>query len=146
MFYITGTYFFSRWLEFTVGDILWYVLKIWGRVAKFKSENFVPAINLSVWKETGVLNHPSVSTYDKWNFKPQISSIFHFDLASDGRMAHVLSVKTNTLSKVCKLKILGSLVRDELTTLVTYLVFPCFLISQTVSDELILIYTISWRK
>ena len=32
---------------------------------------------------------------------------------------------------------------DALTTLVTYLVFPCFLISQTVSDELILIYTIS---
>ena len=25
--------------------------------------------------------------------KPQISSIFHFDRASDGRMAHVLGVK-----------------------------------------------------
>ena len=30
--------------------------------------------------------------YDKWNFKPQISSIFHFDWVSDGRMAHVLGV------------------------------------------------------
>jgi hypothetical protein len=26
--YITGTYFFSRWPEFTFGDIVWYVLKI----------------------------------------------------------------------------------------------------------------------
>jgi hypothetical protein len=26
--YITGTYFFSQWPEFTVGDILWYVLKL----------------------------------------------------------------------------------------------------------------------
>ena len=25
-----------------------------------------------------------ISTYDKWNFKPQISSIFHFDRVSDG--------------------------------------------------------------
>ena len=36
MFYITGTLFFRRWLEFTVGDILWYVLKLWGREAKFR--------------------------------------------------------------------------------------------------------------
>ena len=34
-----------------------------------------------------------ISTYDKWNFKPQISSIFHFDWVSDGQMAHVLGVK-----------------------------------------------------
>ena len=34
-----------------------------------------------------------ISTYyDKWNLKPQISSIFHFDRVSDGRMAHVLGV------------------------------------------------------
>ena len=33
-----------------------------------------------------------ISTYVKWNFKPQISSIFNFDRASDGRMAHVLGV------------------------------------------------------
>jgi hypothetical protein len=26
--YITGTYFFSRWPEFIVGDIVWYVLKL----------------------------------------------------------------------------------------------------------------------
>ena len=30
-------------------------------------------------------------TYDNLNFKPQILSIFYFDRASDGRMAHVLS-------------------------------------------------------
>ena len=30
---------------------------------------------------------------DTWNFKPQISSIFHFDWVSDGQMAHVLGVK-----------------------------------------------------
>ena len=31
------------------------------------------------------------STYDNWNFKPQISSILHFDWASDGGMAHVFN-------------------------------------------------------
>ena len=36
-----------------------------------------------------------ISTYVKWNFKPQISSIFHFDWVSDGRMAHVLGVKSH---------------------------------------------------
>ena len=30
--------------------------------------------------------------YDKWNFKPQISSIFYFNQVSDGRMSHVLGV------------------------------------------------------
>ena len=33
-----------------------------------------------------------ISTYDNWNFKPWISSIFHFDRASDGWVAHVLGV------------------------------------------------------
>ena len=37
-----------------------------------------------------------ISTYDNWNFKPQISYIFHFDRASDGWMARVLGVKYNT--------------------------------------------------
>ena len=37
----------------------------------------------------------SKKTYDKWNFKPEVSSIFHFDRESDGRMAHVLGVKTS---------------------------------------------------
>ena len=36
MFYITGTYFFSRWPEFTVGDIVWYVLKLWGQLVNLK--------------------------------------------------------------------------------------------------------------
>ena len=39
-------------------------------------------------------NSFGMSTYVKWNFKPQISSIFHFDQVSDGLMAHVLGVKT----------------------------------------------------
>ena len=34
-----------------------------------------------------------LSTYDKWNSKPQISYIFNFDRVSDGRMAHVWNVK-----------------------------------------------------
>ena len=38
-------------------------------------------------------------TYDNWNFKPQISSIFHFDQGHDGQMAHVLGVKENYLCK-----------------------------------------------
>ena len=33
-----------------------------------------------------------ISTYNKWNFKPQILSIFHFDRVSDSRMAQVLGV------------------------------------------------------
>ena len=33
------------------------------------------------------------STSDKWDFKPQISSIFHFYLLSDGGMDYVLGVK-----------------------------------------------------
>ena len=28
-----------------------------------------------------------------WSYKPQISSIFHFDWVSDGQRAHVLGVK-----------------------------------------------------
>ena len=34
-----------------------------------------------------------VSTYYKGMFKPQISSLFHFDWVSDGWMAHMLGVK-----------------------------------------------------
>ena len=29
-------YFFSRWPEFIVSDILWYILKLWGRCANHK--------------------------------------------------------------------------------------------------------------
>ena len=38
-------------------------------------------------------NSCGISTYDNWNFQPQISSIFHFNWASDIRMAQVLGVK-----------------------------------------------------
>ena len=41
-----------------------------------------------------------ISTYDEWNFKPQISSIFHFDRVSDGRMRHVLGVKLESARDV----------------------------------------------
>ena len=34
--YITGTYFFSRWSEFTIGDILWNLLKLWGWLVNLK--------------------------------------------------------------------------------------------------------------
>ena len=34
-------------------------------------------------------NSFDISTYDKWNLKPQISSMFHFDWISDRPMAHV---------------------------------------------------------
>ena len=44
-----------------------------------------------------------IPTYDEWNFKPQISSIFHFDQVSEGRMAHVLSKGTNIFRKNRKL-------------------------------------------
>ena len=30
--------------------------------------------------------------YDKRNFKPQISSIFHFDRVSDSQMARILGI------------------------------------------------------
>ena len=50
-------------------------------------------------------NSYGISTYDNWNFKPQISSIFHFDRVSDGQMAHILSVKwtiSETIHKRCR--------------------------------------------
>ena len=37
-------------------------------------------------------NSCGISTYDNCNFRPQISSIFHFNGASDGPMAHILGV------------------------------------------------------
>ena len=40
-----------------------------------------------------------VCTYDKWKFKPKISYIFHFQLVSDGWMAHVLGVKPQITAK-----------------------------------------------
>ena len=36
-----------------------------------------------------------VRSYDKWNFKSTISSLFHFDQVTDGWMSHVLGVKLN---------------------------------------------------
>ena len=39
-----------------------------------------------------------ISTYDKWNIKPQVSSIFHFDRVSEGWMAYVLCANINRLN------------------------------------------------
>ena len=52
---------------------------------KFSNKNDI----VCEWRKK---NPCGISTYDKWNFKPQILYIFHLDRASDGRMAHILSV------------------------------------------------------
>ena len=40
-----------------------------------------------------------IFTYDNWSFEPQILSIFHFDWASDSRMAHILGIKQKSSLK-----------------------------------------------
>ena len=37
VFYITGTYFLRQWHEFAVGDILLYLLKLWGLLGNWKN-------------------------------------------------------------------------------------------------------------
>ena len=54
----------------------------------FKTQDFSPLIER-------VLAGVDGQAYDTWNFKPQISSIFHFDRVSDDRMAYVLGVNIN---------------------------------------------------
>ena len=46
---------------------------------------------VSAWKNFQK-KFSGISSYDNWNFKPQISFIFHFERASESRMAHVLCV------------------------------------------------------
>ena len=49
---------------------------------------------VSAWRNfQKILMAYLLSTYDKGNFKPQISSIFYFDQLSDSSMAHILGVK-----------------------------------------------------
>ena len=46
-----------------------------------------------------------VHKYDKWNFKPKKSSMFHFNQVTYGRMARVLGVKNSSVKNsaaVCK--------------------------------------------
>ena len=38
-----------------------------------------------------------VYVYDKWNFKPKISSTFHFELVNDGWISHILYVNPGAL-------------------------------------------------
>ena len=58
------------------------------------------------WAHEGISkkNSCGISTYDNWNFKPQISSIFHFDRASDCRMARVLGVKLRAVDATTGVK------------------------------------------
>ena len=49
-------------------------------------------------KQKDLVNY--FSYCDKWNFKPQISSIFHFDRVSEGEMAHILGVKYKPLNLI----------------------------------------------
>ena len=58
-----------------------------------KSTNSVLKI-VSAWRNFQKTSC-GMPTYDKWNFVPQILSIFHFDQVSDVRMAHVLGVKNS---------------------------------------------------
>jgi hypothetical protein len=44
------------------------------------------------WWAHGGIPKKILTTYDKWNLKPQISSIFHFDRVSDGQMARILGI------------------------------------------------------
>ena len=52
-----------------------------------------------------------ISTYDNRNFKPQISSIFHFDWVGDGRMAHVLGVNYSQCLSYLEYIKLGAITR-----------------------------------
>ena len=61
---------------------------------KFSNKNYI----VSTWRNFQKKSC-GIFTYDNWNFKPQISSIFQFDRASDGGMAHVLGV--NKLNFCC---------------------------------------------
>ena len=53
--------------------------------------------NLLFWKIDDFINsfwlNLTFRTFDKWNFKPKISSIFHVDQVTDGWMSHVFGVK-----------------------------------------------------
>ena len=55
---------------------------------KFSNKNDL----LSVWKDFKK-NLYGIYNYPKWNFKLQISSIFHFVLVNNGCFSHILCVK-----------------------------------------------------
>ena len=68
MHHITGRYFFSRWPEFTLGYILWYVLKLWGRWTNLKWMKcfifllFYDALDLN---NRRILRLPSIFQFDR---------------------------------------------------------------------------------
>ena len=66
-----------------LGDMFWWLVANFKQgVIYFIKQALPPNISAG-----------SVSIHENWNFKPQISTIFHFDRASDSQMAHVLGVK-----------------------------------------------------
>ena len=71
-------------------EILFYfiVRRIFALNSKFRNKN-----DLLCARRDFNEKNCGVSTYYKGMFKPQISSIFHFDWVSDGWMAHMLGVK-----------------------------------------------------
>jgi hypothetical protein len=84
--YITGTYFFSQWPEFTLGDILWYFcfgnpevreLKIFGNSVFLKSLG----IGFSgIWySRSGFMNFRDSRNNDKsWKFQKNFPKNFKF--------------------------------------------------------------------
>ena len=66
---------------------------------------------ISAWK-----NFPKkycgISTYYEWHFKPQISSIFHFDGVSDGQMAHILGVKLDVVWKELSMHTIDTILKS----------------------------------
>ena len=63
-------------------------------------------------------------TYDKWNFKSKISSIFRDDQVTDGWMSHLFGVKLNLSIIICKYVFLSREIIFHLH--VFFHVFLCF--------------------
>jgi hypothetical protein len=51
---------------------------------KFSNKNDLPC----AWRD-----FKKILTYGKWNFKPKISPIFHFDCVNHGQISHILCFK-----------------------------------------------------
>ena len=70
-------------------------------ISTYSIKPFRPEIlqmfQLLFWKIDDFINsfwlNVTFRIFDKWNFKPKISSIFHVDQVTDGWMSHVFGVK-----------------------------------------------------
>ena len=76
--------FWSKVHTYSVLKMTWWVH---GRISKKKS--------CGIYRDSNELLSLGISTYDNWNFKPQISSVFHFDQTSDGQMAQAFFFHAN---------------------------------------------------